>query len=273
MYGQSFNLAASCDWRRKRLLAVTGIEFLPGPMTQLASALLFSSSVPATNSAWRSLLCASSLAYSSASIRGRISSGATACSGCLKSLWERWSDALIIVKPETVVGWPRAGFRHYWRFPSRIAALGRPKIPADVYEMVKRIVRENPTWEAPQIHGELLKPGIAHFRTHDFPLSAAAHAGLSRVSPEMAGVFEKSPGGHRRYRFLHGANLDVRRALLLLRHRAPSEANSALQRDGQSEGRLDLPATARGVPTSGSLQVSDHGSASISAWKTPGPSW
>ena len=30
-----------------------------------------------------------------------------------------WSDALIIVKPATVVKWPRAGFRRYWTGRSR----------------------------------------------------------------------------------------------------------------------------------------------------------
>jgi putative transposase len=33
----------------------------------------------------------------------------------LRHLWPRWSDVLLIVKPETVVRWHRAGFRLYWR--------------------------------------------------------------------------------------------------------------------------------------------------------------
>ena len=33
----------------------------------------------------------------------------------LRRLWPRWSDVLLIVKPETVVRWHRAGFRLYWR--------------------------------------------------------------------------------------------------------------------------------------------------------------
>jgi hypothetical protein len=28
----------------------------------------------------------------------------------LRRLWSRWSDAIVIVKPETVIGWHRAGF-------------------------------------------------------------------------------------------------------------------------------------------------------------------
>src|SRR5712671_130987 len=45
----------------------------------------------------------------------------------LQRLWSRWTDVLIIVKPETVMGWHRDGFRFYWRWRSRPGA-GRPKI-------------------------------------------------------------------------------------------------------------------------------------------------
>src|SRR6478735_9500498 len=37
-------------------------------------------------------------------------------------------DALKIVRPETVIGWHRAGFRAYWRWKSRPRG-GRPKKP------------------------------------------------------------------------------------------------------------------------------------------------
>jgi putative transposase len=33
----------------------------------------------------------------------------------LSQIWSRWSHALVIVKPETVVRWHRAGFRLFWR--------------------------------------------------------------------------------------------------------------------------------------------------------------
>ena len=55
----------------------------------------------------------------------------------LRSIWDRWIEALILVKPETVVGWHRAGFRRYWRFRSRVSRLGRPKIDAEVFEAIK----------------------------------------------------------------------------------------------------------------------------------------
>ena len=43
----------------------------------------------------------------------------------LRHLWPRWSDVLLIVKPETVVRWHRAGFRLYWRWRSRQRWAGR----------------------------------------------------------------------------------------------------------------------------------------------------
>src|SRR3954453_14884663 len=68
-------------------------------------------------------------------------------------------DALKILKPETVIRWPRAGFRAYWRWKSR-ARGGRPKTLLEVRQLIRDMSIENPLWGAPRIHGELLKLGI-----------------------------------------------------------------------------------------------------------------
>ena len=78
----------------------------------------------------------------------------------LRNVWSRWTEVLLIVKPETVVSWHRAGFRLYWRWRSRGSALGRARITAEIQELIRRIARENPSWGAPKIHGELLKLGF-----------------------------------------------------------------------------------------------------------------
>jgi hypothetical protein len=75
----------------------------------------------------------------------------------LRGLSSRWTDALIVVKPETVVGWHRAGFRLYRRLRSRG---GGRKIGGDVFEIVRRMTRYDPSWGAPRIRGELLKLGF-----------------------------------------------------------------------------------------------------------------
>ena len=78
----------------------------------------------------------------------------------LRRLWPAWSNVLVIVKPETVVAWHRAGFRLFWRLRSRPKKVGRPRIDAEVRALILRMVEENSTWGAPRIHGELLKLGL-----------------------------------------------------------------------------------------------------------------
>jgi transposase InsO family protein len=67
-------------------------------------------------------------------------------------------DAMVIVKPETVVRWHRTGFRLYWRWKS-CSRGGRPKIAAELRSLIRQMSLENPLWGAPRIHGELLKLG------------------------------------------------------------------------------------------------------------------
>lgn len=78
----------------------------------------------------------------------------------LRQLWPRWAAVLIVVKPATVVGWHRTGFRLYWRLLSRRAA-GRPEVSSELRQLIRHMARENPTWGAPRIHGELSKLGFA----------------------------------------------------------------------------------------------------------------
>ena len=68
-------------------------------------------------------------------------------------------DAMVIVKPETVLRWHRRGFRAYWRWKSWRRG-GRPRIDRELRALIRRMSKENPTWGAPRIHGELLMLGI-----------------------------------------------------------------------------------------------------------------
>ena len=79
----------------------------------------------------------------------------------LKGVWARWDQALMIVKPETVLAWQRRGFRLFWPWRVRRGKHGRPGIPHEVRDLIRTISRNNPRWGAPRIHGELLKLGIA----------------------------------------------------------------------------------------------------------------
>jgi len=69
-----------------------------------------------------------------------------------------WRSALIVVRPETLIRWHRAGFRLFWRWKSRS---GRPAIPMELRELIRRMARENPLWGQERIANELrIKLGL-----------------------------------------------------------------------------------------------------------------
>src|SRR3954465_7260927 len=62
----------------------------------------------------------------------------------LRRLWPGWVNALIIVKPDTVVSWHRAGFRLFWRLRSRPKRIGRPSVSMELQQLIRRMKSENP---------------------------------------------------------------------------------------------------------------------------------
>jgi putative transposase len=80
----------------------------------------------------------------------------------VQRVWTEWSKSLLIVTPETVVRWHRAGFRRYWHWRSRREiSYGCRRISREVRELIFQMVAQNPTWGAPRVHGELLKLGFS----------------------------------------------------------------------------------------------------------------
>jgi hypothetical protein len=73
----------------------------------------------------------------------------------LSALWPDWRSALMIVKPDTVLGWRRRGFRLLWCWKSRSRKPGRPRINEEIRRLIRRMCCENPTWGAPRIESEL----------------------------------------------------------------------------------------------------------------------
>ncbi len=78
----------------------------------------------------------------------------------LSRIWSNWRDALVVVKPETVIRWHKKGFKLFWKFKSRPKRPGRPQISREIRDLVRRMAKANPLWGAPRIHGEILKLGI-----------------------------------------------------------------------------------------------------------------
>ena len=79
----------------------------------------------------------------------------------LRRMWPGWQQTLILVQPETVVRWHRAGFKLYWTWLSRHRKrAGRRCVSRKLRELIFRMVAENPMWGAPRIRGELKMLGF-----------------------------------------------------------------------------------------------------------------
>ena len=70
-----------------------------------------------------------------------------------------WRDLLTIVRPETFVRWHRDLYRLFWRVKSR--RRGRPRIPAELQQLIADMAAANRTWGEERIAAELrLKLGL-----------------------------------------------------------------------------------------------------------------
>jgi putative transposase len=63
-----------------------------------------------------------------------------------------WADALVVVKPATLIRWHREGFRLLWRWKSRG---GRPRLPHSIRRLAVAMAKEKPSWSAQRIANEL----------------------------------------------------------------------------------------------------------------------
>lgn len=75
----------------------------------------------------------------------------------LSRIFGNWTSALV-VKPATVIGWHRKGFKLYWKRKSR--RVGRPVIDWPLIKLIRQMQKENLIWSAQRIQGELAKLGL-----------------------------------------------------------------------------------------------------------------
>ncbi len=79
----------------------------------------------------------------------------------LSRMFSSWRDALVLVKPDTLLRWHRDGFRLLWKWRSQKKSPAPPRVPPGVVDLIRRMATENRLWGAERIRGELLKLGIA----------------------------------------------------------------------------------------------------------------
>jgi hypothetical protein len=88
----------------------------------------------------------------------RVNDGARLLFVFLSKLFD-WKNALVIVKPETLIHWHRKGFRLFWRWKSK--RRGRPRLSIEIQKLILKMAEENITWGEERIAAELLlKTGI-----------------------------------------------------------------------------------------------------------------
>ena len=77
----------------------------------------------------------------------------------LRASWPGWAGRLVIVNADTVARWHRERFRRYWANISKRRYPGRPRVDAEIRELIRKMAKDG--WGAPRIHAELMKLGFA----------------------------------------------------------------------------------------------------------------
>jgi len=66
--------------------------------------------------------------------------------GWVSRIWPGWSEALMLVKPATVLAWQRKRFRDYWTALSKHRGPGRPPVSQEIQELIRKISGANIGW-------------------------------------------------------------------------------------------------------------------------------
>lgn len=114
----------------------------------------------------------------------------------LWSLWFDWKNGLVVVKPESFIGWHRRAFQLLWRWKSHG---GRPRLPKHLCALIAEMVRENPTWGEARMASELaLKLGIRGIATNRArPLAGRPKSKSWSLLPALDDLCAKPCQGHR----------------------------------------------------------------------------
>ena len=77
----------------------------------------------------------------------------------LASRVRHWKNALLLVKPDTLLRWHKQGFKLFWRLKSK-GGTRTPRIAEETIALIKQMAIANRRWGTKRIQGELLKLGI-----------------------------------------------------------------------------------------------------------------
>lgn len=78
----------------------------------------------------------------------------------LASRFRTWRQTVLLVKPDTVLRWHREGFRLLWKHKTRPKGPRKSRLDQETIDLIRSMARDNGTWGAERIRGELLKLDI-----------------------------------------------------------------------------------------------------------------
>jgi transposase InsO family protein len=146
----------------------------------------------------------------------------------------------VVVQPATMIRWHRAGWRLLWRMKSRA---GRPPIPMELRELIRRMARENVLWGEERIANELLlKLGVRISPRTVRKYLPKRPPGRPRGDLRWSTFLKSHARGILACDFFVAVTADVSDAVRVRRHRARHAPPGARERDDTPECGLDAAA-------------------------------
>ena len=79
----------------------------------------------------------------------------------LSSIVRRWWEAVLLVKPDTIVHWHREGLRLLWSRKSKSGRVRRSPLTKATIELIEGMARENRLWGAERMHCAFGAPSLS----------------------------------------------------------------------------------------------------------------
>lgn len=165
----------------------------------------------------------------------------------LASRLQRWRQALLIVKPDTLSKWHRQGFHLFWRSRSQPKSR-ESRIPLQVVALIKEMAVANRLWGAKRIRDERRKLDIRVSKRTVQKYMRQARRGLPPppAQSDLGDVPRQPYAGHLGVRFPADLRHPVSHHLHLLYHRVGLAARGACRGHARPHRCLGRPAAARG---------------------------